>query len=99
MSRSKRPSHKKPSRPVWPLIGMVAGLILLGGALGALFAQNAKAAIEVTGRPSLRVDQETIDLGRQRLGSTVQVAFGLTNVGDQPLRFTEVPYVEVVEGC
>ena len=33
------------------------------------------------------------------LGKTVQVDFKLTNVGDQPLTFTEAPYVEVVEGC
>jgi hypothetical protein len=29
----------------------------------------------------------------------VQVEYQLTNVGDKPLRFTQDPYIEVVEGC
>ena len=57
------------------------------------------AAIEVQGTPSLKVDKEQVDLGDVTLGQTVKVSFHLTNVGDQPLRFSEQPYVEVVEGC
>ena len=30
---------------------------------------------------------------------TVEVSFEITNTGDQPLRLSEPPYVEVVEGC
>jgi len=69
-------------------VGIAAGLVLLGGAIWALFGQSPQAAIEVTGRPSLKVNRETIDLGNQKLDNTVQAAFELTNVGDQPLRFT-----------
>lgn len=58
-----------------------------------------KAAVEVKGSPSLKVDKENVDLGKVKLGNTVDVAFTLTNVGDQPLKLTEQPYVEVVEGC
>lgn len=29
----------------------------------------------------------------------VSVMFEVANTGDQPLRFKEKPYVEVVEGC
>ena len=63
--------------------------------------QNSQplAAIEVHGAPSLKADQEQIDLGNVSLGQTVQVSFRLTNVGDQPLRFSEKPYIEVVKGC
>jgi hypothetical protein len=57
------------------------------------------AAIEVKGSPSLKVDQEKIDLGDVKLGKTVEVTFMLTNVGDQPLRFSKAPYIEVAEGC
>jgi cell division septal protein FtsQ len=82
--------------------------LALGGAflVGLAFfifqgSQNSQpvAAIDVTGAPSLKADQEQIDLGDVPLGQTVQVSFRLTNVGDQPLRFSEKPYIEVVEGC
>ena len=99
MSRYKRASRKKTIRPLWPIVGVTLGLVLLVGAGWALLGQNPKAALEVTGRPSLKVDPTTIDLGNQTLGNTVQAEFRLTNVGDQPLRFTEAPYIEVVEGC
>jgi len=99
MSRHKRPTSKSTSSPLWPVAAIVIGLLLLAGAAWTLLGQSPKAAVEVTGQPSLKVDQATIDLGDQKLGATVQAAFTLTNVGDQPLRFTEAPYIEVVEGC
>ncbi len=58
-----------------------------------------KATIEVTGAPSLKVDQEEIDLGDMKFNQVADVSFQLTNVGDQTLRFTKDPYIEVVEGC
>jgi hypothetical protein len=45
------------------------------------------------------VDKEQVDLGNIPLGQTVEVTFNVANVGDQQLRFTEAPYVELVEGC
>jgi hypothetical protein len=45
------------------------------------------------------VDREQVDLGNVQLGQTAEVSFRVTNVGDQPLRFSEVPYIEVLEGC
>ena len=53
----------------------------------------------MNGAPSLKVDQDKVDLGDVPLGKTVTVSFQLSNVGDQPLRFNQAPYVEVVEGC
>ncbi len=75
------------------LVGLAA-LIMRGG-------QNSQplATIEVYGAPSLKADQEQVNLGDVKLGQTVQVSFRLTNVGDQPLRLLENPYIEVVEGC
>lgn len=81
---------------------MIAGGALLLAVPVFVFILNRPAppaAIEVTGAPSLKVDQEKIDLGEVRLGKTVNVSFKLTNVGDQPLIIEENPYVEVVEGC
>ncbi len=92
--------HHKQKQP-WPVIMLLAtGALLL---IGAFFAFNrpsqSKAAIEVTGSPSLKVDKQKVDLGNIQLGQTVNVKFSLTNVGDQTLRFTKTPFVEVVEGC
>ena len=81
-------------------------LLLAGGLLvfiGAFFAfrkpHEPKAIIEVSGAPSLIVDQEKVNLGNIKLGQTVEVKFMLTNVGDQNLRFSKTPYIEVLEGC
>jgi hypothetical protein len=62
-------------------------------------SSGTKAAIEVNGAPSIKVDKEQVDLGDVKLGKTVEVTFKVTNVGDQTLRFQEQPYIEVVEGC
>jgi hypothetical protein len=78
----------------------------LGGVLLVLLAffalrekPSPKATIEVTGAPSLKVDQEMIDLGDMKFNQPARVSFQLTNIGDQTLRFTKDPYIEVVEGC
>jgi hypothetical protein len=82
--------------------------LALGGSLLIALAflvfrgnQNTQslAAIAVNGAPSLKVDREQVDLGNVQLGQTVEVSFRVTNVGDQTLRFSEPPYIEVLEGC
>jgi len=92
--------HHRRQKP-WPLILLVGGGLLL--IIVAVTALNkppqSKAAIEVTGSPSLKVDKEKVDLGNVKLGQTVEVSFQLMNVGDQTLRFSKAPYVEVLEGC
>ncbi len=85
----------------WPMILLLAGGLLL--ITGIFFAfrkpSQSKAAIMVTGSPSLKVSQEKVDLGDVKLGQTVDVKFTLTNVGDKTLRFSKTPYVDVAEGC
>ncbi len=97
----KKANRHKNQQVSWPLIAIVTGGLLL--IIGAVFALSQspkpKAAIEVAGVPSLKVDKEKVDLGNQKLGQTVRVAFELSNVGDQPLRFSAAPSVEVKEGC
>lgn len=78
--------------------GLGVTLILVAAALLGPDA-GKRAAVEVTGQPRLKVDRQAIDLGEVPLGQVVEVAFVLTNVGDQPLQITQAPYVEVVEGC
>jgi hypothetical protein len=55
--------------------------------------------VEVQGAPKLKLDQPKIDLGDVKLGQTVSASFTVSNVGDQPLKFSEAPYIEVIEGC
>jgi hypothetical protein len=80
---------------------MVGGVVLLGITVFMLLRGKASptAALEVKGAPALKADRETVNLGEVKLGETVAVSFQIANVGDQPLRFTEKPYVEVKEGC
>jgi hypothetical protein len=86
-----------------PLLLVVAGMVLVAGALFAVRksgqSTGAQFPVEVKGSPSLKVDQDRVDLGDVPLGKTVSVSFQLSNVGNQTLRFSETPYVEVVEGC
>jgi hypothetical protein len=86
-----------------PLLFVLAGIILVGGAVFAVWKSGQPAGgqipIEVKGSPSLKVNQDKIDLGDVKLGKTVSVSFQLTNIGDKNLQFSDQPYVEVIEGC
>lgn len=99
---SKKYYRKRKRRsPLLPAIIVIAGFLMLGiGFLAAgRLGGNDKAEIEVFGSPKLVVDNEEIDLGDVPLGKTVEVSFKLTNAGDQPLRFAESPWIELVAGC
>jgi len=92
---------KRQKFPIWLPLIIIAGLALIGLALisGGANQSASTAKPQVAGAPALQVDQEKFDLGNVPLGQTVSVKFEIANVGDQPLRFTQKPYVEVVEGC
>ncbi len=70
------------------------GAILLAGK-GSETDYKAK----VKGQPAIVVDQQEYDYGEVKLGSSIKTAVKVTNVGDEPLRFSGRPYVELVEGC
>lgn len=109
MSKGKYTSGKRTSRkrgqnkPSLPFLVSLGGLLLLLWGAYSLWDSRQlsadKVPIEVTGSPSLKVDRELIDLGDVPLNKTVSVTFHLTNVGDKTLRFSQPPYVEVLEGC
>jgi len=103
IAKGRRPDRRSGQEPSpWAVLLIMGGLLLLGGAAYFVWGNGAaspSANIEVKGSPRLQVDQDKIDLGEIKLGQTVEARFQLTNVGDQPLRFAEKPYIEIVEGC
>ena len=101
-SKSKKyPKKRQKQGPKWwPILVALGGMLLIVLAFfGLRDKPTPKTPLEVSGSPSLKVDKEKVDLGNVKLGQTVQVSFQLTNVGDQPLRFSKQPYIEVMEGC
>jgi hypothetical protein len=103
MSNPNKKNHLKvhQKRRYWPMILLLVGGLLL--VIGVIFAftkpAQPRAIIEVNGAPSLKVDKQKVDLGEVKLGQTVEVKFTMTNLGDQPLRFSKTPYIEVLKGC
>ncbi len=94
-------SQKQNAGPL-PLILALAGLALIllaGWVIWSSRAPAIKAAIQVKGAPRLVVEKDSIDHGDVRLGTTITDEVRITNVGDQPLRFTQAPYLQVLEGC
>lgn len=107
MSQPKLKQYQKPRRRPFrwqPLLLALGGVLLIGASFFALRKEPAPGPastsdIAVSGAPRLTVDQELVDLGDVKLNQLVQVSFTLSNTGDQPLKFSKAPYVEVVEGC
>jgi hypothetical protein len=109
MAKSKYKSNKRQTKTGFqdvlptPLLLVLGGIVLLAGALLAVWKAGqpnaAQAPIVFKGAPSLKVDQDKIDLGDLPLGQTVSVSFQLANVGDETLRFSDKPFIEVLEGC
>jgi hypothetical protein len=100
--KSRRQSMvvNKSKVPSWAIGLVAASVILIAVVLvGGNNQTPSNYVPEVKGSPAVKVDKEKVDLGAVKLGQTVSVSFDVTNVGDQPLRFKEQPYVEVVEGC
>lgn len=97
----KRQTRGRNIRKSSPMMLIFGGLALLALALLAtvLARPRSNYSPEVTGGPSLRVDRKQVDLGDIRLGTPVEASFTVTNVGDEPLRFAEQPWIEVKEGC
>lgn len=92
---NKRYKKQKQTRKVpWLLVTLAGGLLVLAAVLFA-----ARNGGDTGGTPKITGDQNKIDYGYAKFGETRQFAFNITNTGDGTLRFTEDPYIEVVEGC
>jgi hypothetical protein len=90
---SKKNKRRKQRNPFpWPLV-VFGGILLL---VAAFFFANQGGG---SGTPSIAVDQQKIDFGDVKFDTEKIFAFKVTNTGNGTLRFTEDPYIEVVEGC
>ena len=103
-SKSRKPKRsKRRGGSNLPLFLALAGFALVAAALFSLWKSGqpsmATVPVEVQGQPSLKVDNDQLDFGDVKLGQTVTAAFTLSNVGDQTLRITQEPYIQVLEGC
>ncbi len=88
-----------PSPIIWVIVvgaAMVLAAIVLsiGGGLGA-----AASGTTTGGGPHLVVDKTEENFGDVKLGQQITASFTISNTGGEPLRFTEAPYVELIEGC
>ncbi len=93
--------QQKTKPPIWVWAILAAGVVLIAFVVIDTASRDSTPppAPLVTGNPALQVDKQAEDFGTVTLGQTVEAKFEVTNVGDQPLRFTQPPYVEVIEGC
>ncbi len=96
--KKSKPTPKTSLLPLWLTLAGLALVLIAGWAIFSGKAQS-QANIQIKGAPGLRVEKEKIDHGNLKLGNPVRDDIRVTNVGDQPLRFTEAPYIEVKEGC
>lgn len=100
MSRKTlRRTHRR-SFP-WPLAAFGAGLLILAA---VLFARNAGQPASATaasgpGGGKISADPAKLDYGYVPFGNEKSIRIRVTNAGNGPLRFTDQPYIEVVEGC
>lgn len=85
--------QKQRQRIPWLFVA-VGGILLVAAAV--LFANRNGGA---GGTPAMSVDQSKIDYGYVKFGENRQFALKITNTGDGVLRFSEKPYIEVLEGC
>jgi|WetSurMetagenome_2_1015567.scaffolds.fasta_scaffold61791_2 hypothetical protein len=91
--------RRRKSNPAPIFFVILGSFILLIALLFSLRKPATSFKPQVVGAPSIKADQEKIDLGDVKLGKVVSPSFKIMNVGDQPLQITKDPYVEVVEGC
>ena len=93
MSRKHRRQNQNKSFP-WVMLAF--GGILIIAAVALFASQNGGGG---SGAPAIAVDQSKIDYGYVKFGENKTFAITVTNTGAGTLRFTEKPYIEVLEGC
>jgi hypothetical protein len=101
-NRTERYTKKQQqAKNAGPVGFVIAGLTLVLMASLALFRPISVALNDAfsNGSPSLKVNQEKVDLGDVKLGKSVSVTFQIMNDGNKTLRFIKEPYIETLKGC
>lgn len=101
MGQHNKKNNKLSKRKNWPIILLVGGgaLLLIGAFFAFVKPFQTNTALGDSGTPRLEVDQELVDFGDVKVDRLVEATFRLTNTGEGTLRFTDAPYIEVLEGC
>jgi hypothetical protein len=107
MAQSKKASNKptqtgSSSGKLLPILLIAGGILLVVVAYFVIRANNQPRSDfvpQVTGAPAISVEPAQIDMGEVALGTPVRADFVIKNMGDQPLKFSKAPYIEIVEGC
>jgi len=101
MGQHNKKNNKLSKRKNWPMILLVGGgaILLIGAFFAFVKPSQINAALDDSGTPRLEVDQELADFGDVKVDRLVEATFRLTNTGEGTLRFTDAPYIEVLEGC
>ncbi len=91
--------HRK-QRKQFPWWLVITGVVFLVAAVWGLSSLKGSGNDDTSGgTPVIAVDHQTIDFGDVRLNTNLTFSIKVTNTGDGNLRFTEVPYIEVLERC
>ncbi len=93
----KQKYGKRKQKQDFPWVLLASGGVLIIAAI-FLFA-NQGGGGDGGGTPSIAVDQQEIDYGDVKFNTPETFTVKVTNTGDGTLRFKEIPYIEVLEGC
>lgn len=102
MSKTVPPANHK--RSGWVIPAIIGAVVIVAAVVVAVLALGNRPpetpyTPEVTGRPSAVIAQAVVDHGDVQMEQTVESAFLIRNVGDQPLVIFGEPRVELVQGC
>jgi hypothetical protein len=93
--------HTSPLKRYLPqiIIGTGALVVAAGLLLATRKGSPSDYVPEYTGGPRIDLGQEVYDYGYVELNTVITTDVEISNVGDQPLRITDTPQVQVLEGC
>lgn len=96
-NKSKNKRNKR--LPFWGK-ALIAFIVITASIPLANAIFSPKVTIEVFGNPRIMVDRNYFDYGNVKNGGVpINTSIRITNIGDKPLSFTEMPYLELIEGC